>query len=152
MEPPTEVQNSTSADPPGQAQEAAEGAESEEIAPAEAPASEGENGGNDFTQEGGTQIPEGSTQTQQTEEPIQEDSSVTDEAQGQRTDPFGGTEDRNQAGQGQPAESEGGTPPGNNPGEEGAVQTERETAALLATSLLCLLIGLAAVCLYPRKH
>ena len=149
VEPPAEAQDATSEDPPDQTQEETVPApESEESVLAEAPASEGENGGNDFTQEGGTPTPEGGTQN----EPAQEDSSVTDGVQGQVTDPFGGTEDRNQAEQRQPAESEGGTPPGNNPGEDAAVQAERETAILLAASLVCLLIGLTAVCLYPRKH
>ena len=155
MNPPTEAQNSTSANLPDQGETAEEdllpASESEESVSAEAPASKTEGGGNDFTQEDGTPMPEGSSQTQQTEEPMQEDSSVTDEAQGQMTDPFGGTEDRNQAEQRQPAESQG-TQPGSEPGENAAVQTDRETVVLLAASLVCLLVGLAAVFLYPRKH
>ena len=149
MEPPAEAQDATSADLPNQAQEeTAPAPESEETVPTEAPASESESEGNDFTQEGGTPTPEDSTQTQQTEEPMQEGSNVTDGAQGQMTDSFG---NRNQAGQGQPAEAQG-TQPGSNPEEDSAVQTERETAILLAASLVCLLIGLTAVFLYPRKH
>ena len=149
MEPPAEAQDATSADLPDQAQEeTAPAPESEETVPTEAPASESENEGNDFTQEGGTPTPEDSTQTLQTEEPMQEGSNITDGAQGQMTDSFG---NRNQAGQGQPAEAQG-TPPGSNPEEDSAVQTERETAILLAASLVCLLIGLTAVFLYPRKH
>ena len=66
-------------------------------------------------------------------------------------DPFGDTDNRSQTGQSQPAESQG-TQPGNEPGENAAVQTDRETAVLLAASLVCLLIGLAAVSLYPRRH
>lgn len=147
-EPPAEAQSSPSADPPAQAQEETVPApESEETAPAESPASEGENGGNDFTQEGGASMPEDSTQN----EPAQEDSSVTDGVQGQMADPFGSTEDRSQAEQRQPAESQG-TQPGSEPGENAAVQTDRETVVLLAASLVCLLVGLAAVFLYPRKH
>ena len=92
-------------------------------------------------------MPEDSTQN----EPAQEDSSVTDGVQGQMADPFGSTEDRNQAEQRQPAESQG-TQPGSEPGENAAVQTDRETVVLLAASLVCLLVGLAAVFLYPRKH
>ena len=149
MEPPAEAQDATSADLPNQAQEeTAPAPESEETVPTEAPASESESEGNDFTQEGGTPTPEDSTQTQQTEEPMQEGSSITDGAQGQMTDSFG---NRNQAGQGQPAEAQG-TQPGSNPEEDTAVQAERETAILLAASLVCLLIGLTAVFLYPRKH
>lgn len=149
MEPPAEAQDATSADLPDQAQEeTAPAPESEETVPEEAPASESENEGNDFTQEGGTPTSEDSTQTQQTEEPMQEGSNVTDGAQGQMTDSFG---NRNQAGQGQPAEAQG-TQPGSNPEEDTAVQAERETAILLAASLVCLLIGLTAVFLYPRKH
>ena len=149
MEPPAEAQDATSADLPDQAQEeTAPAPESEETVPEEAPASESENEGNDFTQEGGTPTSEDSTQTQQTEEPIQEGSNVTDGAQGQMTDSFG---NRNQAGQGQPAEAQG-AQPGSNPEEDSAVQAERETAILLAASLVCLLIGLTAVFLYPRKH
>ena len=82
---------------------------------------------------------------------MQEDNNVTDGAQGQMSDPFGGTGNRNQAGQGQPVESQG-TQPGSEPGEDAAVQTDRETVLLLAASLICLLIGLIAVFLYPRKH
>ena len=149
MEPPAEAQDATSADLPDQAQEeTAPAPESEETVPEEAPASESENEGNDFTQEGGTPTSEDSTQTLQTEEPMQEGSNVTDGAQGQMTDSFG---NRNQAGQGQPAEAQG-TQPGSNPEEDSAVQAERETAILLAASLVCLLIGLTAVFLYPRKH
>lgn len=149
MEPPAEAQDATSADLPDQAQEeTAPAPESEETVPTEAPASESENEGNDFTQEGGTPTSEDSTQTLQTEEPMQEGSNVTDGAQGQMTDSFG---NRNQAGQGQPAEAQG-TQPGSNPEEDPAVQAERETAILLAASLVCLLIGLTAVFLYPRKH
>lgn len=149
MEPPAEAQDATSADLPNQAQEeTAPAPESEETVPEEAPASESENEGNDFTQEGGTPTSEDSTQTLQTEEPMQEGSNVTDGAQGQMTDSFG---NRNQAGQGQPAEAQG-TQPGSNPEEDSAVQAERETAILLAASLVCLLIGLTAVFLYPRKH
>ena len=149
MEPPAEAQDATSADLPDQAQEeTAPAPESEETVPTEAPASESENEGNDFTQEGGTPTSEDSTQTLQTEEPMQEGSNVTDGAQGQMTDSFG---NRNQAGQGQPAEAQG-TQPGSNPEEDSAVQAERETAILLAASLVCLLIGLTAVFLYPRKH
>ena len=149
MEPPAEAQDATSADLPDQAQEeTAPAPESEETVPEEAPASESENEGNDFTQEGGTPTPEDSSQTQQTEEPMQEGSNITDGAQGQMTDSFG---NRNQAGQGQPAEAQG-TQPGSNPEEDSAVQAERETAILLAASLVCLLIGLTAVFLYPRKH
>lgn len=149
MEPPVEAQDATSADLPDQAQEeTAPAPESEETVPEEAPASESENEGNDFTQEGGTPTSEDSTQTLQTEEPMQEGSNVTDGAQGQMTDSFG---NRNQAGQGQPAEAQG-TQPGSNPEEDSAVQAERETAILLAASLVCLLIGLTAVFLYPRKH
>ena len=149
MEPPAEAQDATSADLPDQAQEeTAPVPESEETVPEEAPASESENEGNDFTQEGGTPTSEDSTQTLQTEEPMQEGSNVTDGAQGQMTDSFG---NRNQAGQGQPAEAQG-TQPGSNPEEDSAVQAERETAILLAASLVCLLIGLTAVFLYPRKH
>lgn len=149
MEPPAEAQDATSADLPDQAQEeTAPAPESEETVPEEAPASESENEGNDFTQEGGTPTSEDSTQTLQTEEPMQEGSNVTDGAQGQMTDSFG---NRNQAGQGQPAEAQG-TQPGSNPEEDPAVQAERETAILLAASLVCLLIGLTAVFLYPRKH
>lgn len=149
MEPPAEAQDATSADLPNQAQEeTAPAPESEETVPEEAPASESENEGNDFTQEGGTPTSEDSTQTLQTEEPMQEGSNVTDGAQGQMTDSFG---NRNQAGQGQPAEAQG-TQPGSNPEEDPAVQAERETAILLAASLVCLLIGLTAVFLYPRKH
>ena len=155
MEPPTEAQGSASADPPDQGQEAGEEAvqvpESEETAPAEVPASQAEGGGNVFTQESGTPTPEGSSQTQGGDEPAQEDSGVADGAQDQMTDPSDGTDARNQAGQRQPAESQE-TQPGNNPGEETAVPAERETAVLLAASLICLLIGLAAVFLYPRKH
>ena len=84
-------------------------------------------------------------------EPTLEDSRVADGAQGQMTDPSGGTDNRNQAGQGQPTQSEG-TQPGGSPEDETAVSAERETEILLAASLLCLLIGLAAVSLYPRKH
>ena len=149
MEPPAEAQDATSADLPDQAQEeTAPAPESEETVPTEAPASESENEGNDFTQEGGTPTSEDSTQTLQTEEPMQEGSNVTDGAQGQMTDSFGNW---NQAGQGQPAEAQG-TQPGSNPEEDPAVQAERETAILLAASLVCLLIGLTAVFLYPRKH
>ena len=149
MEPPAEAQDATSVDLPNQAQEeTAPAPESEETVPTEAPASESENEGNDFTQEGGTPTSEDSTQTLQTEEPMQEGSNVTDGAQGQMTDSFG---NRNQAGQGQPAEAQG-TQPGSNPEEDTAVQAERETAILLAASLVCLLIGLTAVFLYPRKH
>ena len=149
MEPPAEAQDATSVDLPNQAQEeTAPAPESEETVPTEAPASESENEGNDFTQEGGTPTSEDSTQTLQTEEPMQEGSNVTDGAQGQMTDSFG---NRNQAGQGQPAEAQG-TQPGSNPEEDSAVQAERETAILLAASLVCLLIGLTAVFLYPPKH
>lgn len=149
MEPPAEAQDATSVDLPNQAQEeTAPAPESEETVPTEAPASESENEGNDFTQEGGTPTSEDSTQTLQTEEPMQEGSNVTDGAQGQMTDSFG---NRNQAGQGQPAEAQG-TQPGSNPEGDSAVQAERETAILLAASLVCLLIGLTAVFLYPRKH
>ncbi len=151
MEPPAEAQGSTSAGPPTQAQGGAEGVESEEPAPEEVPTSEVENEGDDFTQEGVTPTPEGSTQAQQAEEPAQENSNVTEGTQGQMTNPFGGTDNWNQDGQSQLTESEG-TQPGSNPEEETAVQAERETAVLLAASLACLLIGLIAIFLYPRKH
>lgn len=101
--------------------------------------------------EGGAPMPEDGTQTQQTEEPAREDSGVTDGAQGQTADPFGGADGQNQNGQRQPADFEG-AQQGSAPAGAGTVQAERETAVLLAASLVCLLIGLAVVCFYPRKH
>ena len=151
-EPPAEAQNSASADPPEQAQEEAVPAPaSEETAPAAAPSSEAEESGSDLTQEDGSSTPEGDTQAQGSDQPAQADGGAAGGAQGQMTAPSGGTDDRSQAEQRQQAASEG-TQPGGNPGEETAVPVDWETAVLLAASLVCLLIGLAAVFLYPRKH
>ena len=146
-----QAQGSASSDPSDPAQEeAVPDPESEESAPAGIPASGGE-GGDDTVQTDGAPTPEDSAQAPEDGEPTLEDSRVADGAQGQMTDPSGGTDNRNQAGQGQPTQSEG-TQPGGSPEDETAVSAERETEILLAASLLCLLIGLAAVSLYPRKH
>ena len=151
-EPSTEAQDATPADLLDQAQEEAVPApESEETAPAEAPASEGADGSNDFTQAGGTPTPESSTPIQGADGPGQENSGVTDGAQGQETDPLEGTDNQNQDGQRQSAQS-GGAQPENRLREESAAQAEGETAVLLAASLVCLLLGLAAAFLYPQKH
>ena len=137
MEPPVEARDTTSMAQSdqiqGTAEEAAPAPGSEGTAPAEGPTSEAENGDNDLTQEA--------------DGPQQEDNSPTDGAQGQMTDPFD-TDSWDQAGQRQPT----GTQPGNDFEGETAIQNEQETAILLAASLVCLLIGMAAVFLYPRKH
>ena len=132
--------------PPAQAQEAEEvfpAPESEETAPAEVPDPETEGGGSDFTQSGGSPMPEDSTQTQRSDGPAREYGSVTDGAQEREPSSSGDAGSQNQAWQRQP---------GSSPGEEADIHTDRETMVLLAASLACLPIGLAVVFLYPRKH